>query len=291
MSTSYKYAVFILSHLSPDNCKTLDTLLKCNYSGKYYIVVDDEDKYLPQYKSKYKEHLVIFNKAYYMLNSDTGLKPGDNVGCALYARNAVEDIASYLGLDAFLVMDDDVLNFKFRIINHEEQTLKTAAINSIDAVFNNYIETIINSNITCGFFGTQNFYMGGYKLIVNGYMIERRVGSNVFIRNASKPCKWSMSMFEDFSTCILYGSRGDIFITLPQVECVMAPQFTQLKNKNKTDGNVELYTKLSDFKRGLFPLTALPSCCTAKMYRGKFIPYMDRNTAYPKIISNKFRSK
>ncbi len=38
------FAVFILTHGRPDTIRTLDTLKRGNYTGKWYLVIDNEDK-------------------------------------------------------------------------------------------------------------------------------------------------------------------------------------------------------------------------------------------------------
>lgn len=38
------FAVFILSHGRADNIKTIKTLKKQGYTGKIYIIIDDEDE-------------------------------------------------------------------------------------------------------------------------------------------------------------------------------------------------------------------------------------------------------
>ena len=44
MKLNKNYAVFILSHGRPDNVITYQTLRKCGYTGRIFIIVDDEDK-------------------------------------------------------------------------------------------------------------------------------------------------------------------------------------------------------------------------------------------------------
>ena len=51
------FAVFILSHGRADNLITLKTILHCGYTGKYYIIVDNEDESIDRYIEKFgQEH-------------------------------------------------------------------------------------------------------------------------------------------------------------------------------------------------------------------------------------------
>ena len=57
------FCVFILSNGRPDNIKTLETLQRSGYTGKWYIVIDDEDPTGNQYKSTYGDKVLVFSKA------------------------------------------------------------------------------------------------------------------------------------------------------------------------------------------------------------------------------------
>ena len=55
-----------------------------------------------------------FDKNHYI---NTCYDTGDNVGhykCILYAKMAVEDMAKELGLSSFMLVDDDITNFRYR---------------------------------------------------------------------------------------------------------------------------------------------------------------------------------
>lgn len=57
------FAIFILSHGRADNIKTLSLLKKSNYQGKWYIILDDMDDQIEQYKKNFgSEHIIVFDK-------------------------------------------------------------------------------------------------------------------------------------------------------------------------------------------------------------------------------------
>jgi hypothetical protein len=57
------FAIFILSHGRAGNVVTLDTLQRCGYSGKIFIVVDDEDEQEERYIVEYgAENVIVFCK-------------------------------------------------------------------------------------------------------------------------------------------------------------------------------------------------------------------------------------
>lgn len=57
------FAVFILSNHRANNIKTLDIIQKCGYTGKWYIICDNEDEQVPLYENNFgKEHIIVFDK-------------------------------------------------------------------------------------------------------------------------------------------------------------------------------------------------------------------------------------
>ena len=87
------FAVFILTHGRPDNVKTLSTLKKCGYTGKFYFIVDNEDKTIKQYKKNYGiENVKIFDKKAMADEVDEG-NNFDERRTITHARNACFDIA------------------------------------------------------------------------------------------------------------------------------------------------------------------------------------------------------
>ena len=47
------FCVFILTHGRPDRVHTYDTLMKAGYTGKVFIVIDDEDKQAEGYRQRF----------------------------------------------------------------------------------------------------------------------------------------------------------------------------------------------------------------------------------------------
>jgi len=47
------FCIFILTHGRPDRVHSYDSLIKAGYTGKVYIVIDDEDKTAAEYRKKF----------------------------------------------------------------------------------------------------------------------------------------------------------------------------------------------------------------------------------------------
>ena len=67
----------------------MSVLRKCGYTGKIYIVVDDEDETLPDYIERYGNDVHVFHKEE---NFDTG-DLGGSKGIATFARNECRKVA------------------------------------------------------------------------------------------------------------------------------------------------------------------------------------------------------
>ena len=59
---NYNFAIFILSHGRANNVITLNTLKKCNYTGKKYIICDNEDEQIKLYKKLEVDDVIVFDK-------------------------------------------------------------------------------------------------------------------------------------------------------------------------------------------------------------------------------------
>ena len=96
------FAVFILTHGRPDNVVTLKTLKKCNYTGKYYIIIDNEDKTKDDYINKFGDKVIIFNKIEISQKFDEADNFNDRRSI-VYARNASFEIAEKLNIKYFML--------------------------------------------------------------------------------------------------------------------------------------------------------------------------------------------
>lgn len=104
MLTHSDFCTFILSHGRPNNIRTLHPLLNTgNYSGPWYIVIDNEDPTAETYYQLYGSNRVImFDKEAEARRLDIA----DNFihmsrKTITYARNACYDIARNLGYTYF----------------------------------------------------------------------------------------------------------------------------------------------------------------------------------------------
>lgn len=89
------FVAFILTHGRPDRVLTYEKLRKHGYTGKIYIVCDDEDKTLPEYRKRFGD-VLVFSKSEIAKTFDEGDNFGDR-RAIIYARNACFELADRSG--------------------------------------------------------------------------------------------------------------------------------------------------------------------------------------------------
>ena len=231
--------IFITSHHSPNNCKTLDLLNRLGYDGQYKIVIDNEDKYIDDYKAKYGDNLVIFDKQYYIKITDSPYEHDKKPrACVVYARNAIEDYCLQHNIKLFCVSDDDLVNIDYKTVNYDMQKLKVEKLGygDINYILDAYFNFLINSKFAVTGFGTDDFYFG-YDSVVSGSTLQKWSLSNFFIRNRDIDIRWIFPM-EDFDTAICDGVRGKIHLPHLGVKLNVSPQYTQKGGKTIGDNGM-----------------------------------------------------
>ena len=144
------FAVFILSHGRAKDIKTVNTLIKGNYTGDYYVVIDDEDDQEALYYEKFKDKVIKFNKKEIAERTDTGDLDNDRrVG--VFARNKIQELAHEKGYKFHLQLDDDFSGFTFRYIKGDK--LANKRCKNLDKLFEAVVEYQNKTNITALSFG------------------------------------------------------------------------------------------------------------------------------------------
>ena len=62
------FAIFILTHGRPDTQLTLKTLLACGYTGRWYLVLDDQDDTIQKYIDNFgADRIIVFNMNFFSI--------------------------------------------------------------------------------------------------------------------------------------------------------------------------------------------------------------------------------
>ena len=282
--------LFILSHNSPDKCETLDLFKSVNFKGKIYIIIDDGDKFVDRYKERYGDSLVIFSKGDYLDSIDLGgsLSNLKSLSVPTFVRNAVEDKARQMGYDHCIVADDDIRRFVFRPVINDMDKVPYIEVTDINEPLLEYYNFMKDCDIAAVGMGAGNMYIGGKKGILSGTFIKRRFVTNMYMRNLSHDIKWSLPN-DDLGTCIRYGAQGELLLSLPYVQIICRPQYTQPGGGNKQNG-MEDYYKSTDLFNMFYPnLMAEPSFCKVQKYGDGYRTRLSLENAFPKIVDEKYK--
>jgi hypothetical protein len=130
--TDRNFAVFILTHGRADSVYTFKTLRQQGYTGKIYLLCDNEDKQIIKYKNLYgTDTVIVFNKQDAMDITDSGdnFKKRNSV---VFARNWNFKVASDLGLTHFWQLDDDYTRFDYSLNAEMQYTTSNNKIGKLD---------------------------------------------------------------------------------------------------------------------------------------------------------------
>lgn len=277
----HDFCAFILSHGRPDNVKTLKTLQKCGYTGKWFIVIDNEDEFADRYVEKYGDRVIQFDKAAVAKDMDEAEREGDR-RTVVYARNACFDIARDIGIQYFIELDDDYSSFEFRKIDRGK--LRGFSINDIDTIFDAMIRFMDDSNALTVAFAQGGDFIGGpaSKNFKRGIL---RKAMNSFICDVEKPFKFVGRINEDVNTYVTLGSRGNIMFTLCDIS------LTQTQTQ-KSDGGMSGVYEDGTFLKSMYTVMMHPSSVTVKEMGTKHRRLhhsIDWNATVPKIIRESWK--
>lgn len=277
------FAIFITTHGRPDSVKTYTTLRRCGYTGRIYLIIDNEDKTAYRYKELYGDQVIVFDKAEAAKTVDTGDNfPGR--GAVVFARNACFDIAEDLGIDWFVQMDDDYTNMKF-MFNHLRQ-FQHIPIKNIDIVFDLFVRYFSSIEADCISFAQGGDFIGGG----DGYYAKtigtKRKVMNVFFLSPSRRFDFFGRMNDDVNAYLYHGMRGRLMFTILQVGIVQ--ELTQAKGGGMTD----LYKDSGTYRKTFYSVMYTPSCVKVSMTGESHRRIHHRiswNNAVPCIVGEEYR--
>lgn len=262
MSASKNFAVFILTHGRPDKVITYKSLRRHGYTGKIFLIVDDEDKSLKQYKEAYKDEVIVFSKKAYegkfdMMDNFKGNK------VIVYARNACYDIARKLGLDYFFEYEDDYTQFMFRFV--EENELKHKIVRRLDEIFKSMIDFVDTTKAATIAFAQGGDFIGGIGSFKNNTFKRKAMNSFVFKVNKDpkEDTVFIGRMNDDVNTYLTQGNIGKLFFQLSNVMLV------QLTTQTNSGGNTDAYKHFGTYVKSFYSVMAAPSCCRISLMGNK----------------------
>lgn len=278
------YPVFILSNKRANNILTINTLRKHNYTGKIFIVIDDEDLQSDEYFRIYGKDVIKFKKSDYDWVDTYDNIPNRNT--VVYARNAVYDIAENLGYEYFIVLDDDYTSFEYRIDGNGNY--KYTPIPNLDEFFDMLYDWYINSNLQCLAIGQGGDYIGGKGNNFHKSFRRRKI-MNFFVESTKRRIIFVGRFNDDINTAINVQKTGNPCLTFALAVIV------QKQTQKQPGGLTELYLSYGTYVKSFYTVMANPSCCKISYLGiGKSKRIHHRITwenAVPMIISSDYKKE
>ena len=278
------FAVFILSHGRADNLKTLGTLRRQGYTGKIYVILDNEDDQIDEYKKIKDIEVIVFDKLQEMERTDT-IDNFHKHKAVVYARNMCHDIAKDLGLEYFLELDDDYSSFMFRY--EKDDTLSSVQCKNLDKVFDAMLKFLDQTGAYSVAFAQGGDFIGGASSQFWQKKIHRKVMNSFFCRT-DKPFKFLGSINEDVNAYVTLGQKGKLFFTIS--ECMLVQTATQQSKGGLTD----IYLDLGTYVKSFYSVICSPSCVKVHSMGVNYMRIhhkVEADKCYPKIINEKYKKK
>lgn len=277
------FCVFILTHGRPDRVITYKTLLNAGYTGRVYIVIDDEDKTENEYRARFGDKVLQFNKS----ESAKTFDEGDNFNdrrAIIYARNECWKLAEQVGCKYFIQFDDDYCSFRLRFNSRlERQNFK---ISNIDAVINALVKFYSDVNPLLSVAIAQGADLGSAEVQPR---LRRKI-MNSFICSTDRPFKFFGRINEDVNTYTTLGRRGELFFTVIQA------QLNQKQTQSNPNGMTDLYLDSGTYVKSFYSVMYCPSSVqigilrtAAKNQAGRLHHQINWNNTAPKIIRQEYK--
>jgi len=279
-----KFAVFILTYGRAENVKTYNTLRKQGYTGKIYLICSDDDKTLKDYKENYKDEVIVFCKDDYVDKFDIG-DNFDDMRMVVYARNAAWDIAESIGIDYFLVLDDDYMRFNF--IADSNGNYKQKLCKNLDKIFNIFLEYYKSTNaLSIATIQTGDLIGGEQNRMFSGGFMKRKV-MNTFFMSTKRRFKFVGRINEDVNTYITLGNKGELFLQLPDIILLQTP------TQENSGGLTDFYLDTGTYFKSFYTVMYAPSCSKVAIMKGVSNPRLHHliswNNAVSCIINEKYK--
>lgn len=245
------FAVFILSHGRADRVQTLKTLERGGYTGRVYIVIDNEDRQEARYREKYGAQVVVFDKAAIAETFDEGDNFQDR-RAVIYARNACFDIARQLGITYFLQLDDDYQKFEYRFDAAYRYSKKLVC--DLDNLFDlllDFYKTVDAKSVALLQSGD---LIGGWNSPRAESVTAYRKCMNTFICSTERSFQFVGRINEDVNTYTWYQSLGNLFLSINSVT------MQQADTQTTTGGMTDLYMDSGTYIKSFYTVMYAPSC-------------------------------
>lgn len=283
------FCVFILTHGRPDRVYTYRELKRWGYTGKVYLVVDDEDSTLPEYIKQFgEESVLVFSKEEVAKKIDTASNRRD-WGVILFARCVCFDLAEKVGVKYFVQFDDDYTSFFYRYnskLDYGQWRLRSTFDELFNAMLDFYEGAPQISSLAISQGGD---HIGGNP--DNRPPRAKRKAMNSFLCSVERPFEFAGRINEDVNVYTEGGRRGELFLT------TMSAQLNQRATQSNAGGMTETYLDGGTYVKSFYSVMYAPSCVSVGTLQDPRSPHMrihhriNWDNAAPKILHERWKKE
>ena len=280
-----RYAVFILSHGRPRRVKTIRMLEKGGYRGEWYVVCDDMDPSLGEYRKRYGRRVLVFSKQEAARKTDAmdNLPVGQVV---VYARNAVWDLARAMRLTHFVVLDDDYRTIDYEMLFGEDGTVRLERrVRDLNRLFEMTFDLLDATGALTVAYAQSGDFLGGERsnFILGGF---KRKAMNAFFFRVDRPMEFMGRLNEDTNAYVYYGLRGELIFTVANVAV------KQERTQQQAGGLTEAYRAMGTYVKSFYTVMLAPACVKVSAMGERYYRLhhrIDWEACVPKIVSSRYR--
>lgn len=273
------FAVFIISHGRPE-CVTYHMIKSKGYAGKIFIVIDDLDETVDEYKNRYGDDVIVLDKMAQFRQCDPMINK-EILTSDLYARAACYNLAKEKGVAYFAAFDDDLRDIYYRKKEHGQ--LKHKKVNDISLLFETAIAFLNVPGVVDVGFGNEADYIGGANSPTFDKGIVRRVFGSHILKTKEK-AHFKGVFNADLNAALVDGAVGKMFFSLIPVHA----RFEGTGGKN-AGGMSDLYSANNGYVNAFYTIMCAPSSVKGKCKFDRISANIAWNFAVPKIINERWK--
>lgn len=278
MKDEKKFCVVIISHGRPD-VPTEKCLRQSGYTGTVFVVVDDEDKTLPEYQKRFGEFVHVFHKQEWF---DTGDNLDGPRSVGVFARNECLKVVRDAGYKYYLELDDDMKSISYRYEN--DGHLKGTKIKNFDTLVDFICEFFDETSVGGLGFGNAADYIGGLEAM--GKM--SRIFYNSFFLRADTDIMWLGRHSDDSNTLISQQQKGYVWLKLLMVQACYDVWIPKNKSKNE-GGSISTYNELGAYLLRFYLVMFHPDCTKITVDEGNVDNTIRERNAFPCLVSGRYK--
>jgi hypothetical protein len=284
MKKSIEFAVFILTHGRPNDVLTLSSLRRHGYTGKIYIIIDNEDATEKEYRENFGDAVHVFDKKAIAETFDEADNFKKDRRSIVYARNYCFQFAKENNIKYFMQLDDDYRAWSYRF--NKDLVYWYSAVKNLDAVFDILLKFYKSINCTSLAIMQGGDFFGGIKGEKAESVKLYRKCMNTFICSTERPFTFVGRINEDVNTYVNRGKMGDLFFSTNLVS------ISQTQTQKTNGGMTEMYLDNGTYVKSFYTILYNPSSVKIGVMGVTFQRYHHKvfwNNTVPKIIRQEHR--